>query len=258
MKKKENSSEEEKRVTNTKDSKAVVLEGKIKKSKNKKDDENDDENDDPQLQEFLQVMQHRSRSKLWANDTLAAPSLEQSKIASEDKIQMTKGHEENLDGEDADLEGIRGEGTVLSGKQQADKPNDLVHDEVISDMDYFRSRIKNKWSDSESSDDDGNVDGSEHGDGDDNDDSSDSQNKSNHCPVHGTLEFDDSRGEAEEGSSGECGINNSADALSSPENKNEEVLESGRLFIRNLPYTATYVPFNLGPLCLLFFSLSLQ
>ncbi|XP_020554084.1 multiple RNA-binding domain-containing protein 1 isoform X2 [Sesamum indicum] len=234
LKKKENSSEEEKRVTSSKDSKTVVLEGKSKKSKNKKDDENDD----PQLQEFLQVMQHRSRSKLWANDTLAAPSLEQSEIASANKVQMTKGRGENLDGEDTDLEGIKGEGTVLSEKQEADKPNNLVHDEVISDMDYFRSRIKNRWSDSESSDDEGSTDGNEHGDGDD-DDSTDSQNKSNHGPLQDTLEFDVSRGEAEDGSSGEHGINNSVDPSSSQENKNEEVLESGRLFIRNLPYTAT-------------------
>ncbi|KAL0398082.1 UNVERIFIED_CONTAM: putative RNA-binding protein 19 [Sesamum radiatum] len=234
LKKKENSSEAEKRVTSSKDSKTVVLEGKSKKSKNKKDDEIDD----PQLQEFLQVMQHRSRSKLWANDTLAAPSLEQSEIASANKVQMTKRREENLDGEDTDLEEIKGEGTVLSEKQEADKPNNLVHDEVISDMDYFRSRIKNRWSDSESSDVEGSTDDEEHGDGED-DDSTNSKNKSNHGPVQDTLEFDVSRGEAEDGSSGECGIDNLVDPLSTQENKNEEVLESGRLFIRNLPYTAT-------------------
>ncbi|KAL0363776.1 UNVERIFIED_CONTAM: putative RNA-binding protein 19 [Sesamum calycinum] len=194
--------------------------------------------DDPQLQEFLQVMQHRSRSKLWANDTPEAPSLEQSEIASANKVQMTKRREEILDGEDIDLEGIKGEGTVLSEKQEADKPNNLVHDEVISDMDYFRSRIKNRWSDSESSDDEGSTKGVEHGNGD-YDDSTDSQNKRNRGPVQDTLEFDVSRGEAEDGSSGECGIDSSVDPSSSQENKNEKVLESGRLFIRNLPYTAT-------------------
>ncbi|KAI3455775.1 hypothetical protein Pfo_012438 [Paulownia fortunei] len=233
LKKKENSSEEEKRVSDSKVSEAVVLEGKSKKSKK------DDENDDPQLQEFLQVMQHRSRSKLWANDTLAAPSLEQSKVASDNKFQMAKGHEEKLDGEDADLDVIKGEGNVLSEKQEADKPNILVHDEVVSDVDYFRSRIKKKWSDSESSDDEGSVNGTDHSEGDDKHDSSGSQNLSNHDPVEETLEPDVSDGEAEDGSSGECGINGSADPSSSPKNKNEEVLESGRLFIRNLPYTAT-------------------
>ncbi|KAL0352641.1 UNVERIFIED_CONTAM: putative RNA-binding protein 19 [Sesamum angustifolium] len=224
LKKKENYSEEEKRVTSSKDPKTVVLEGKSKKSKNTKDDENDD----PQLQEFLQVMQHRSRSKLWANDTPEAPLLEQSEIASENKVQMTKRREEILDGEDIDLEGIKGEGTVLSEKQEADKPNNLVHDEVISDMDYFRSRIKNRWSDSESSDDEGSTEGIEHGNGD-YDDSTDSQNKRNRGPVQDTLEFDVSRGEVEDGSSGECGIDSSVDPSSSQENKNEKVLESGRL-----------------------------
>ncbi|KAK4399567.1 Multiple RNA-binding domain-containing protein 1 [Sesamum angolense] len=189
LKKKENSSEEEKRVTSSKDPKTVVLEGKSKKSKNKKDDENDD----PQLQEFLQVMQHRSRSKLWANDTPEAPSLEQSEIASANKVQMTKRREEIVDGEDIDLEGIKGKEL---------------------------------------------TEGDEHGNGD-YDDSTDSQNKRNRGPVQDTLEFDVSRGEAEDGSSGECGIDSSVDPSSSQENKNEKVLESGRLFIRNLPYTAT-------------------
>ncbi|KAL0442291.1 UNVERIFIED_CONTAM: Multiple RNA-binding domain-containing protein 1 [Sesamum latifolium] len=187
LKKKENSSEAEKRVTSSKDSKTVALEGNSKKSENKKDDENDD----PQLQEFLQVMQHRSRSKLWANDTLAAPSLEESEIASANKVQMTKGRAE------------------------------LRTDGQIQKVLMMRVLMTN-----------------EHGDEDD-DDSTNSQNKSNHGPVQDTLGFDVSRGKAEDGPSGEGGIDNLVDPLSSQENKNEEVLESGRLFIRNLPYTAT-------------------
>ncbi|KAK6150250.1 hypothetical protein DH2020_017775 [Rehmannia glutinosa] len=226
LKKKENSSEEEKIVGYSKVSEAVVQEGKSKKSKK------DDENDDPQLQEFLQVMQHRSMSKLWANDALAAPSLEQSKVTSDNKFQMTKGHKNKLDGEGADLDGIKGEGNVLSEKQEADRPNILVHDEVVSDIDYFKSRIKKQWSDSVSSDDEGsNSDG--------NDDRSDSQTKKRHDPLEDTLEPDVLEGEAEDGSSREHGINGSADPSSSPKNKIDEVLDTGRLFIRNLPYSAT-------------------
>ncbi|CAA2974833.1 Hypothetical predicted protein [Olea europaea subsp. europaea] len=52
-------------------SKVAIAKGEITKSKK------DDGYEDPQFQEFLQVMQPHSKSKLWANDALAAPSLEQ-------------------------------------------------------------------------------------------------------------------------------------------------------------------------------------
>ncbi|KAL9145488.1 hypothetical protein ABFS82_13G045900 [Erythranthe guttata] len=231
-KKKENASEEEERLTgsekektttSSKVSTAVVPQGTSKKSKK------DEEIDDPKLQNFVLVMEHRSRSKLWANDTLAAPSLQQSKVATDNKFHMTEGHDGKLNGESVDLEEVKGDGNVLSEKQEPEKPNILVHDEFVSDMDYFKSRIKNKWSDSETSDSEGSSDGTDHSDGDDNDDCSDSQDKSNHDP----------KSEVDDGSSGECGINGSGDPSSSPKNKNDEVLESGCLFIRNLPYTTT-------------------
>ncbi|KAG8385072.1 hypothetical protein BUALT_Bualt03G0003500 [Buddleja alternifolia] len=152
---------EEKRATGPKGATASIF---GQESKNRK---MDDVNDDPQLEEFLQVMQHRSR---W-----------------------------------------RG-----------------------------LSRIKKEWSDSESSDDEDNANDSDHSDfGDVNDVSGNSQNKSNHGSVENTLELNVSEWENKDVSSGKCGIIDAADPLSSPKSKNEEILESGRLFIRNLPYTAT-------------------
>ncbi|KAL7089774.1 hypothetical protein ACP275_13G203400 [Erythranthe tilingii] len=242
LKKKENVSEEEERLTgsekektttSSKVSTAVVPQGTSKKSTK------DEAIDDPKLQEFLQVMEHRSRSKLWANDTLAAPSLKQSKVATDNKFHMSEGHDGKLNGESVDLEEVKGDGNVLSEKQEPEKPNILVHDEFVSDMDYFKSRIKKKWSDSESSDSEGSSDGTDHSDGDDNDDCSDSQDKSNHDPTENKPEPAVPKSEVDDGSSGEFGINGSGDPSSSPKNKNDEVLESGRLFIRNLPYTTT-------------------
>ncbi|GFQ00836.1 probable RNA-binding protein 19 [Phtheirospermum japonicum] len=219
LKKKEISSEEEKKVTGS-----TVFQGKMKKKSKK-----DDENDDPQLEEFLQVMQH-SKSKLWANDTLAAaPSASDKK-----KSQKAKGHEDTSDGDVSDLDVSEGEGNVLVEKQEADRPNILAQDEVVTDIDYFRSRVKKQWSDSESSDDEGSVDGADRGDSDDNDGSSKkSKQKGKHDPVG---EPDVSEGEAVDGSGEGDG---SANPSSSPRNKNDDVLESGRLFIRNLPYSAT-------------------
>ncbi|KAL3616640.1 hypothetical protein CASFOL_039034 [Castilleja foliolosa] len=215
LKKKENLSEEEEKIT----------ESTVSKGKNKKKSKKDGEGDDPQLEEFLQVMQH-SKSKLWGNDALtAAPSASDKK-----KNRTEKGHEETSEGEVSDLDVSEGEGSDLLDKQDADKPNTLPHDEVVTDVDYFRSRVKEKWSDSESSDDEGSVDGTDHGDSDENDGSS---KTSKHDHVG---EPDVSEGEAVDGS-GEG--DDSVDPSSSPRNKNDDVLESGRLFIRNLPYSAT-------------------
>ncbi|KAL8508685.1 hypothetical protein ACS0TY_019075 [Phlomoides rotata] len=229
LKKKESTSEEEKRVSSSKVSKGVFQEGSSKKNKK------DDENDDPQLQEFLQVMQHRSKSKMWANDTVAAVSLEQGNAAPDIKFHVEKGQTKKSDG---DLEVINGEEKNLLKKEEAVQTRFLVNDE-ISDQDYIKSRIKSKWSDSDSSDDEGNIDGTDHSDSIDNNDSSDPQNKSHLDPVENTLEPDVSDGEAEDGSSKGNNGNDSADPSTSPKNKNDEVLESGRLFIRNLPYTCT-------------------
>lgn len=227
LKKKENSSVEEKKVTSSKVSKAVNQEGKSQRGVK------DDENDDPQFQEFLEVMQHRSKSKMWGNDTVAAVSLEQSNVVPDNKYQMEKGEESKLDG---DLE--RTEGELNAPLENADKPKILVHDEVVSDMDYFKSRIKEKWSDSESSDSEGSIDGTDNNDSDNDDDSGECQDKNNCDPVENTLEPDFSEREAEDGSPKEC-ANGSDGPSSSPQNKIDEVIESSRLFIRNLPYTAT-------------------
>lgn len=241
MKKQDNSSEEKKRVTGSEKEKKRTT--GIKKNKK------DDENDDPQLQEFLQVMHHGNSSKLWANDTLAAPSLQQSKVASDNNSKVANGHERKLDGENSNTEEVKGVKDVLSEEQEAEKPNKLVHDEVVSDIDYFRSRIKKTWSDSESSDSDGGADDTSHSDRDNNDEGSDSQYKTNHDTLEDTLKPDVSQREAEDGSSRECDIDGLADPSSSPKNKNDEVLESGRLFIRSLPYAATYVPYYSGYIC---------
>ncbi|XP_073154401.1 uncharacterized protein [Henckelia pumila] len=228
-KQKENTTEADKKVVGFKGSKAAVLKGESLKS------EKGDDNGDPQFQEFLELMQHRSKSKLWSNDALAASSVVQNKVASKSIVQMAEGCERKLDVLDYDLEELKGEGRNTSiDKQDTDKPNVLAHDEVVSDMDYFRSRIKKDWSDSESSD---NEVGDDHSDNDVCD--GDGQTKSNIDPVEDILEQDFSGREDGRGSFGEHKIIESASHSSYSTNENEEVIGSSRLFIRNLPYTAT-------------------
>ncbi|KAL1537533.1 multiple RNA-binding domain-containing protein 1-like [Salvia divinorum] len=200
LKQKENLPAEDEKATGFKAPKAMERDGKSKKSVK------DDGTDDPKFQEFLEVMQHRSKSKLWANDTVAAVSREQSSLVPDNNYKTEKGEENDYD---TDLEESEGEmddivleeteGEMDAPSKKIDKPRTLAHDEFVSDMDYFRSRIKKNWSDSESS---------------------------------------DTEGEAENDFSKEIG-NGSNEPSSSPKNDKTEVLESTRLFIRNLPYTAT-------------------
>lgn len=226
-KQKENTTEADKRVIGFKGSKAAVLKGESQKN------EKGDDNGDLQFQEFLEVMQSRSKSKLWGNDALAASLVVRDKVASNSIVQMAEGCEKKLGVVDYDLEEMKGEGRNTSiEKQDVDKPNFLAHDEVVSDMDYFRSRIKKDWS--ESSDDEV---GDDHSDNDVSD--GDAQTKSNTVPAEDILEQDFSDREAGGGSFGEHKIIESADQSSYSTNENEEVLGSSRLFIRNLPYTAT-------------------
>ncbi|XP_051125398.1 multiple RNA-binding domain-containing protein 1 [Andrographis paniculata] len=225
--KKENSSAEVKSLARSNASKAALVVEKIERSKM------DDGNHDPQLQEFLEVMQHRNRSKLWANDTSIAPSLDQSHLANDDQIQIAKGHGSVLVGEDADFQEIKEEGSVLSEEQEADNSNALVNDEAASDMDYFRSRIKTNWSDAENSDDEGNTAGIDNSHDDDIDDSIEPESNTNHCPGEDILGLDTSRGQADHGPSIASGKSDTA------KDENDEAQELGRLFIRNLPYTAT-------------------
>ncbi|KAK7319650.1 hypothetical protein RJT34_04373 [Clitoria ternatea] len=99
--------------------------------------------DDPQLQDFLQVMQPRAKSKLWAND------------ASDVGVNRATSTKDRKAASDA----IH---PIQCGSVRAGLPNNPKHssshklepDEVISDMDYFKSRMTKEWSDSEGRDDD--------------------------------------------------------------------------------------------------------
>ncbi|XP_059656876.1 multiple RNA-binding domain-containing protein 1 isoform X2 [Cornus florida] len=207
----------------------------------KKDSKNINENNDPQLQEFLQVMQPRIKSKLWANDSLTAPPLEQ-----KGKLERGDGKEEStlvqaeLDETDEGDDGS-------SDGEAAERPHNLAHDEVISDMDYFQSRVKKEWSDSESGDDENDNDE----DDDDNDHGGDNSLQKSHGGrdvhkidpkgQHDALEGDASEEEVEKGSSQE--FDDEMIDLDNPSSSSKDgrgnVLETARLFVRNLPYAAT-------------------
>ncbi|XP_059633627.1 uncharacterized protein LOC132276287 isoform X3 [Cornus florida] len=231
LKKQEKSTEEGKKVTGPKSLGLPNSKGE------KKDSKNINDNNDPQLQEFLQVMQPRIKSKLWANDSLTAPPLEQ-----KGKLERGDGKEESTLVQ-AELN-ERDDGS--SDGEAAERPHNLSHAEVISDMDYFKSRVRKEWSDSESGDDENDNDE----DDDDNDHGGNNSFQKSHGGhdvhkidpkgQHDSLEGDASEEEVEKGSSQE--FDDEMIELDNPSSSKDgkgNVLETARLFVRNLPYTAT-------------------
>ncbi|XP_078438055.1 nucleotide/nucleic acid binding protein [Wolffia australiana] len=134
---------------------------------------------DPQLQEFLQIMQPRAKSKFWANDTVGSNLFDEGKNQSE-KPKTNVGK----DSESSDASSVE-------------------DDDGISDMDYLKSRIKKNWSDSEDEEDE--------------------------------TEIKENKEMAKET---ENDVLKSEDPARGQDFDNDEApCNTGRLFIRNLPYT---------------------
>ncbi|XP_021736206.1 multiple RNA-binding domain-containing protein 1-like [Chenopodium quinoa] len=181
-----------------------ILSGKTKPDKKSSNLSN--ENDDAKLKEFRQVMQPRSKSKMWAND-LVVPTHDQSGKGNKEHGTLKK-----------DLKQLNREENSGREVEMPDENQVLGGDDEDSDTDYFKSRVTKEWSDSESD-----------GDG---------ENEFNLDPSEGNLDKKDFNEEDIDESDFEESNVNPGNVSSNSEDTNE-VLQSGRLFVRNLPYAAT-------------------
>ncbi|KAJ4846493.1 hypothetical protein Tsubulata_039981 [Turnera subulata] len=206
--------------------KAVKDKGKTSKKGN--------EIDDPQYTEFVEVMQPRSKSKLWDNGTVVAPAGSQGGEVGKKETQEKKG------GDKVVLQDVD---QKESDGSEDDESHDVANVEAVSDMDYFKSRVKQSWSDSESESSDSVEDEDEVSDSPKNSYKTKAAVKANQDGQHGTFLNDLSRnkahGEAQppEDSNGE--ILDPENPPSVLKDEKDEVVEFDRLFVRNLPYTAT-------------------
>ncbi|KAH0455838.1 hypothetical protein IEQ34_015870 [Dendrobium chrysotoxum] len=202
------------------------------------------ENSDPKLREFLQIMQPRSKAKLWTNDTIhsmdfseqKSPEKEthQGKIKKSSLLQAQLSDESDLADKSSPRSLIKG-----SKKSPTDKSPQVAKDDVISDMDYLKSRIKKNWSDSEADDSfDEDADrgsGNDHNDGNSHMDVKDQIVKYEDSHEHAINAQLDEENIDEEN----CDVDN-VDRENPMTTYNDErslALETGRLFVRNLPYT---------------------
>lgn len=202
--------------------------------------------DDPKLQDFLQVMQPRAKSKLWGNDTsvVSNDGNNQATLNKETKGTSVANHHilsvSQVDG--------------LPNNLESDKSHELKHDKVISDMDYFKSKVTTEWSDSESSDDENDDGNSDLASSDDDDkdshihvsehDENCGNNPSQRTPKSGAQKLDlegqeDTFREDVANDKSQVNATEEGGQLSNPEDK-KGVSESCRLFVRNLPYTTRY------------------
>ncbi|RWR88657.1 RNA recognition motif domain-containing protein [Cinnamomum micranthum f. kanehirae] len=195
-------------------------------------------NNDPQLQEFLQVMQPRSKSKLWANDTLEAIHADGSGKIVGNETDKRKGNKNQLAHGSSDKENefvLQSSSSPQQNGLSETSAMKLLHDldrgEMISDMDYFKSRVKKDWSDSEDDDEDlhnENQTGQE-------DQMLDAREAS--ATLAGDLP------DKTEGNSlsedPDCEKVDNGNSSSGLRDEEREALETNRLFVRNLPYTAS-------------------
>ncbi|XP_048228729.1 multiple RNA-binding domain-containing protein 1 isoform X2 [Ricinus communis] len=209
----------------------------------KKTNKKGTEVDDPQLQEFLQVMQPRAKSKLWANDTLVAPTAEKNLKVNQKKAQSKKeGMEKSVVGVD---------GSNKNSNRDAEKSVNLAHNDIISDTDYFKSRVNKEWSDSESGSSD-NADNDNDKDEDYDNEICENSDSIKENPESKEIKKIDQkrqhgiRGVASVEVEEKAPYPNSDGEILDLENpssdlkdENDEFVETGRLFVRNLPYTAT-------------------
>lgn len=203
----------------------------MESEREQKNPRKDDDSNDHQLNEFLEVMQPRIKSKLWANDTLATPVVDQNNKVREKKTARKKERTEKSAAEPMESDEDDNAEYGASDRQATDNEQSPARDDVISDVDYFRSRVKKNWSASDSSDSD-----------DDIDDKRSLYESTKELDVQevpngqfNSLKMDDAGKEDKRQGSEEDHTGEMRDQ------DEKEAIETSRLFVRNLPYTATYL-----------------
>lgn len=222
-----------------------------------------DSNEDPELADFLQAMQPRSKSKLWANDTMTGKEQERSSTkgnkdrkdkqlktkplelngsspAQEKPTHMDKGSNEGkvkgkrtskqLTFEDGKEEGEAKIGGLTDSKILEAGAHDIARDETVSDLDYLKQRTTENWSDDEDTEP---FDGSSESLSEtENERSSSLKHEMDNPMVDQAFGYLD-------GALDKLDVQNS-NAEEFLAEQQESVSETGRLFVRNLSYTTRY------------------
>ncbi|KAG8043415.1 hypothetical protein GUJ93_ZPchr0458g22542 [Zizania palustris] len=231
----------------------------------------DDAASDPKFQEFLEVMQPRSKAKMWANDTMTtlggAADKDSVVFSNESKkpqksVPISENDSSSGDSSDEEMMNNPSESHNLSSEDTSEElKTESKGDKDMTDMDFFKSKVKKNWSDSES---DGEDSGDQSDNSSDDEDSSeelhDADERDQIAHQNGNLHLKNNVDNETtlEGSTmqkvGNSDNEEVEDIDKQPKDDNKEkeddevalitdekklALETGRLFICNLPYATT-------------------
>ncbi|BBN20258.1 multiple RNA-binding domain-containing protein 1 [Marchantia polymorpha subsp. ruderalis] len=238
-----------------------------------------EEENDVQLQEFLQVMQPRSKTKIWANDAEGddkslksgpgggksnkKPAVEVRTVEGfARRVPINKGKtstkltQVHVRFEDEDDSGSEEDDDQMidvalpvdpiSEKMEVeeDEKDDIVKNEKVSDTDYLKSKVKENWSDSEEEEDQPVTQALP--ELKEEEELQEEEEEEEEEDEEDDEEEETEKGKSVEGSnvegvvvSGDNVDDGSAPTLQVDGEEQESVSETGRLFVRNLPYTAS-------------------
>jgi multiple RNA-binding domain-containing protein 1 len=218
---------------------------------------------DPKFQEFLEVMQPRSKAKMWANDTTGTldTAVKDSVVATKESKRLQKNvpvSENDASSEDSSDEEMKNDSSSEDASEELQTKSKQDND--MTDADFFKSKIKKNWPDSESDDEDsGDNSNSTTDDENSSDESQDADNqfvdlkggldkkinvdkdtRMQHTDLQEVEDHDNKESEDLDGRQKETKTHEDEDASSITDEK-KLALETGRLFFCNLPYATTYV-----------------
>ncbi|KAJ3287678.1 putative RNA-binding protein 19 [Rhizoclosmatium sp. JEL0117] len=212
---------------------------------------------DPKFQEFLDVMRPRGAAKgrTWANDDLGKDFVWDPKAAGV----AVEGEED--DGEYQDLTLNDGETNDIDGKDEPE-PDAIAHDSGLSDMEYLRSRMRSKLADDvdpfggETLDDDepsqeveedalGEEENEDEGDDQNDDEDGEEDEEASKAVPAGKVkvaqQIKEMFNEDEDVATKETELPERALLKEAEEEEPpaEIIADTGRLFVKNLPFTCT-------------------
>ena len=222
-----------------------IVSGKPKKE-SKHDNESDKkEGDRSKFKEFLEIMQPRSKGNKWSNDGVVAKnSVEISASATNETKSDGSSSDEEYEDLDATASKVgsldakeeksikekkkkKRKGEKRKGEKRKEKKKESLgsatDDKQMSDMDYLMTKVSKK-------DDVGS----------DNDSSSDSSSSSSDSSSDSdTSDESSSTSSGSDDDSDDEGNNTVEDADKNKDKSDESVEETGRLFVRNIPFSTT-------------------
>ena len=211
--------------------------------------------EDPKLREYMALMLPKSKfaAKFWSDglvheeDEYLSGGPAQTKLAD---IEDTEGGNANEDSDDDEYQDLENDDSSDDNSSSSDAEeeiedsdsDDVKKDDAVSDMEYLKAKRGNFSSDSEDSEEDEEEENSSDDD-DDDDDENNSEKSSDDEGKEFSLENDDDVDNTEKKRSSKKSKDGEKATIKEVEvvqaSDMESLQETGRVFLRNLPYTCT-------------------